>query len=156
MSKNYWKSYGSYSDIRFEKSEEGIAKITINRPKIRNAFRPLTIREMRHALDDARDDTQIGVIILAGEGEKAFCSGGDVKSMFLSTKISPLSYFPFLLASVNLSPLLYCLFPSINFSPLSYLPFPSPNSFQDLCLTKPITEITTTCNRPKLRIFSVP
>ena len=77
MSENYWKSYGSFSDIRFEKSEEGIAKITINRPEIRNAFRPLTIREMRHALDDARDDTQIGVIILTGEGEKAFCSGGD-------------------------------------------------------------------------------
>ena len=77
MNYNYWKSCGSYTDINFEKSNEGIAKITINRPEVRNAFRPLTVREMRAALNDAREDTKIGVIILTGEGEKAFCSGGD-------------------------------------------------------------------------------
>jgi len=77
MNNNYWKSCGSYTDINFEKSNEGIAKITINRPEVRNAFRPLTVREMRVALNDAREDTKIGVIILTGEGEKAFCSGGD-------------------------------------------------------------------------------
>ena len=77
MSKKYWETSGSYIDIRYEKSTEGIAKITINRPEVRNAFRPLTVREMRNALEDAREDTQIGVIILTGEGEKAFCSGGD-------------------------------------------------------------------------------
>ena len=77
MNNNYWESCGSYTDINFEKSNEGIAKITINRPEVRNAFRPLTIREMRAALNDAREDTKIGVIILTGEGEKAFCSGGD-------------------------------------------------------------------------------
>lgn len=77
MNDNYWKSCGSYTDINFEKSNEGIAKITINRPEVRNAFRPLTVREMRAALNDAREDTKIGVIILTGEGEKAFCSGGD-------------------------------------------------------------------------------
>ena len=77
MDNNYWKSCGSYTDINFEKSNEGIAKITINRPEVRNAFRPLTVREMRAALNDAREDTKIGVIILTGEGEKAFCSGGD-------------------------------------------------------------------------------
>jgi len=77
MSKNYWESIGNYSDIRYEKAKEGIAKITINRPEIRNAFRPLTVKEMRNALEDARDDYQIGVIIITGEGDKAFCSGGD-------------------------------------------------------------------------------
>ncbi|MEC9219729.1 MAG: 1,4-dihydroxy-2-naphthoyl-CoA synthase [SAR324 cluster bacterium] len=77
MNNNYWESCGSHTDINFEKSNEGIAKITINRPEVRNAFRPLTVREMRAALNDAREDTKIGVIILTGEGEKAFCSGGD-------------------------------------------------------------------------------
>ncbi|MCH1521132.1 MAG: 1,4-dihydroxy-2-naphthoyl-CoA synthase [SAR324 cluster bacterium] len=77
MNNNYWESCGSYTDINFEKSNEGIAKITINRPEVRNAFRPLTVREMRSALNDAREDTKIGVIILTGEGEKSFCSGGD-------------------------------------------------------------------------------
>jgi len=77
MNNNYWKSCGSYTDINFEKSNEGIAKITINRPDVRNAFRPLTVREMRAALNDSREDTKIGVIILTGEGEKSFCSGGD-------------------------------------------------------------------------------
>lgn len=73
-----WIPYGSYKDIKYHKTD-GIAKITINRPQVHNAFRPLTVEEMRHALNDARDDATIGVIILTGEGEKAFCSGGDQK-----------------------------------------------------------------------------
>jgi naphthoate synthase len=71
---------GEYADIRYEKSaapEEGIAKITIARPEVRNAFRPRTIIEMSRALADAREDTAIGVIVLTGEGPEAFCSGGD-------------------------------------------------------------------------------
>jgi naphthoate synthase len=70
---------GDYSEILYHKSPEGIAKITINRPHVRNAFTPVTVNEMRHALNDARDDARIGVIILTGQGEKAFCSGGDQK-----------------------------------------------------------------------------
>ncbi|WP_312585927.1 enoyl-CoA hydratase-related protein, partial [Atlantibacter sp.] len=68
-----------YTDIRYHKSPEGIAKITINRPQVRNAFRPVTVKEMIQALADARYDDNIGVIILTGEGDKAFCSGGDQK-----------------------------------------------------------------------------
>ncbi len=71
-----WSECGSYSDIKFHKCN-GIAKITINRPEVRNAFRPLTVEEMMHALNDARNDQTIGVIILTGEGKEAFCSGGD-------------------------------------------------------------------------------
>ncbi|MDE0837506.1 MAG: 1,4-dihydroxy-2-naphthoyl-CoA synthase [Kiritimatiellae bacterium] len=78
MSDISWQPEGDYTDITFHKAE-GIAKITINRPEVRNAFRPLTVKEMRHALDNARDDENIGVIVLTGEGEKAFCSGGDQK-----------------------------------------------------------------------------
>ena len=77
MNSEYWKKALEFEDIIFEKSEEGIAKITINRPEVRNAFRPLTVREMQQALEDAREDSGIGVIILTGSGEKAFCSGGD-------------------------------------------------------------------------------
>ena len=77
MNSEYWKKALEFEDIIFEKSEEGIAKITINRPEVRNAFRPLTVREMQQALEDAREDSGIGVIILTGAGEKAFCSGGD-------------------------------------------------------------------------------
>ena len=77
MNSEYWKKAHEFEDIIFEKSEEGIAKITINRPEVRNAFRPLTVREMQQALEDAREDSGIGVIILTGAGEKAFCSGGD-------------------------------------------------------------------------------
>ena len=58
---------------------DGIAKITINRPEVRNAFRPLTVTEMMAAFRDAEEDRSIGVIVLTGEGEKAFCSGGDQK-----------------------------------------------------------------------------
>jgi naphthoate synthase len=72
-----WKSVQGYEDIRFEKSDEGIAKITINRPEVRNAFRPRTVTEMSRAMNDARDDGEIGVVILTGEGKDAFCSGGD-------------------------------------------------------------------------------
>ncbi|CAN1310920.1 1,4-dihydroxy-2-naphthoyl-CoA synthase, peroxisomal [Linum perenne] len=67
-----------FTDIIYEKAVgEGIAKITINRPERRNAFRPLTVKEMIRAFDDAREDTSVGVIILTGKGTKAFCSGGD-------------------------------------------------------------------------------
>lgn len=73
-----WQSAGEYRDIKYEKAE-GIAKITINRPEVRNAFRPLTVKEMIAALQDARLDEDIGVVILTGAGDKAFCSGGDQK-----------------------------------------------------------------------------
>jgi naphthoate synthase len=76
MSVVNWQSAMAFTDILYEKAE-GIAKITINRPEVRNAFRPITVKEMIRALDDARDDEQIGVIILTGKGDKAFCSGGD-------------------------------------------------------------------------------
>lgn len=71
-----WNKAGEFTDIKYEKAE-GIAKITINRPQVRNAFRPQTITEMSGAFNDARDDAQIGVVILTGEGPEAFCSGGD-------------------------------------------------------------------------------
>jgi naphthoate synthase len=71
-----WKKAKTYQDILYEKTD-GIAKITINRPDVRNAFRPLTVREMIEAFDDAREDPEIGVVILTGAGDEAFCSGGD-------------------------------------------------------------------------------
>ncbi len=73
-----WQAAAEYSDIKYEKAD-GIAKITINRPQVRNAFRPQTVHQMADALGDAREDPEIGVIILTGEGDKAFCSGGDQK-----------------------------------------------------------------------------
>lgn len=73
-----WIAFGNYRDILYHKAE-GMAKITINRPEVRNAFRPLTVKEMSHALQDARHDPSIGVIILTGAGKEAFCSGGDQK-----------------------------------------------------------------------------
>jgi len=73
-----WQTAKTFSDIKYEKAD-GIAKITMNRPEVRNAFRPLTVQEMQEALNDARYDQEVGVIILTGEGEKAFCSGGDQK-----------------------------------------------------------------------------
>ena len=73
-----WKKAATFKDIRYEKSG-GIAKITINRPEVHNAFRPLTVTEMSQALHDARDDGKIGVVILTGAGGRAFCSGGDQK-----------------------------------------------------------------------------
>jgi naphthoate synthase len=75
-----WVSAGDYGDIRYEHSsgdDAGIAKITINRPHKRNAFRPQTLFEISDALNKARDDDSIGVIILTGQGDWAFCSGGD-------------------------------------------------------------------------------
>jgi naphthoate synthase len=71
---------GEFTDIRYEKTaapDQGIAKITIARPEVRNAFRPRTVIEISQALEDAREDTEIGVIVLTGEGTEAFCSGGD-------------------------------------------------------------------------------
>ena len=73
-----WQEAGTYTDIKYQKLD-GIAKITINRPQVRNAFRPLTVEEMSRALNDARHDPEIGVVILTGQGDKAFCSGGDQK-----------------------------------------------------------------------------
>jgi naphthoate synthase len=66
-----------YSDIRYELSGDGIAKITINRPEVRNAFRPQTVIELLRAFEVAREDTSVGAIVLTGEGPLAFCSGGD-------------------------------------------------------------------------------
>src|SRR5690242_5006501 len=71
-----WQPAGEYEDIRYEIAE-GIAKITIDRPEVHNAFRPQTVIEMIDALDRAREDLDVGVIILTGEGPLAFCSGGD-------------------------------------------------------------------------------
>lgn len=73
-----WIASGEYTDIIYEKAE-GIARITINRPEVRNAFRPLTVQEMIDAFADAREDSDVGVILLTGAGDKAFCSGGDQK-----------------------------------------------------------------------------
>jgi naphthoate synthase len=75
-----WKSIHQFEDIKYERTGDGIAKITINRPQVRNAFRPLTVSEMKEALDMARDDAEIGVVILTGEGPDAFCSGGDQRT----------------------------------------------------------------------------
>src|SRR5436190_18869671 len=71
-----WKTEGEYTDIRYE-TADGIAKITINRPEVRNGFRPRTLFELSRAFEVARDDPGIGVVILTGAGTEAFCSGGD-------------------------------------------------------------------------------
>ena len=71
-----WKKVRDDKDIVYEKWD-GIAKITINRPEVRNAFRPQTLFEMSSAFNDAREDPEVGVIILTGAGDQAFCSGGD-------------------------------------------------------------------------------
>src|SRR3954467_12298504 len=71
-----WQPAGDYEDIRYE-TADGIAKITIDRPELRNAFRPETLIEISDALERAREDTSVGVVVLAGEGPLAFCSGGD-------------------------------------------------------------------------------
>jgi naphthoate synthase len=78
-----WAAHGSYTDIRYETGAddaEGIAKITIDRPEVRNAFRPETLIELSDAFERAREDTSIGVIVLTGEGPEAFCSGGDQRA----------------------------------------------------------------------------
>ncbi|HKE80094.1 MAG TPA: 1,4-dihydroxy-2-naphthoyl-CoA synthase [Solirubrobacteraceae bacterium] len=72
-----WTPAGEYEDIRYELSGDGIAKITIDRPEVRNAFRPQTVVELAAAFERAREDSSVGVIILTGEGPLAFCSGGD-------------------------------------------------------------------------------
>ena len=73
-----WINQETFSDILYHKYN-GIAKITINRPEVRNAFRPLTVKEMQIAFEDARLDDTIGVVLLTGYGKDAFCSGGDQK-----------------------------------------------------------------------------
>jgi naphthoate synthase len=78
MSAIKWIRAGDYQDIEYHKAE-GIARITINRPEVRNAFRPLTVKEMSDAFAEAREDENIGVVILTGKGKEAFCSGGDQK-----------------------------------------------------------------------------
>ncbi len=72
-----WTPEGEYDDIRYELSGDGIAKITINRPEVRNAFRPQTVVELSDAFERAREDIDVGVVVLTGEGPDAFCSGGD-------------------------------------------------------------------------------
>jgi naphthoate synthase len=71
-----WRAAGEFEDILYEKGE-GIAKVTINRPEVRNAFRPQTLAELRDAFARARDDLDVGTIIFTGAGDEAFCSGGD-------------------------------------------------------------------------------
>jgi naphthoate synthase len=71
-----WQAVKTYEDILFDKAE-GMAKVTINRPEVRNAFRPQTIFELLDAFDLARDDAEVGVVILTGAGDEAFCAGGD-------------------------------------------------------------------------------
>jgi len=73
-----WTASGEFTDIRYE-TGGGVARITMARPEVRNAFRPLTVRELILAFDSARDDPAVGVVILTGEGSEAFCSGGDQK-----------------------------------------------------------------------------
>jgi naphthoate synthase len=77
MSEINWTDQPGFEDIKYQKSDDGIAKITINRPRVRNAFRPQTVTEMSHAFANARDDANVGVVILTGEGPDAFCAGGD-------------------------------------------------------------------------------
>jgi naphthoate synthase len=74
-----WISIKNYKDILFERTEDGIAKVTINRPEVRNAFRPQTVKEIKDAFEICREDSKIGVVILTGAGPDAFCSGGDQK-----------------------------------------------------------------------------
>ncbi len=71
-----WVRSGDYADIEYH-TADGMAKITINRPEVRNAFRPQTLFELQHAFNVARDDDTVGVIVLTGKGDLAFCSGGD-------------------------------------------------------------------------------
>jgi naphthoate synthase len=75
-----WQAAAQYTDIRYEKGsgeDAGIAKITIDRPEVHNAFRPETVIELSDAFEKAREDPEVGVIVLTGEGRNAFCSGGD-------------------------------------------------------------------------------
>jgi naphthoate synthase len=74
-----WEQASGFEDIVYEKSSDGIARVIINRPHVRNAFRPQTVNEMIAAFVDAREDQNVGVVILTGQGPEAFCSGGDQK-----------------------------------------------------------------------------
>ena len=71
-----WRSVRKYEDITYDQAE-GIARIAINRPEVRNAFRPQTVMELIDAFSRVREDPAIGVVILTGTGDEAFCSGGD-------------------------------------------------------------------------------
>jgi naphthoate synthase len=73
-----WVRGGNYEDVLYDRMD-GIVKVTINRPEVRNAFRPTTLFELSHAFNVARDDPEVGVIILTGAGDEAFCSGGDLR-----------------------------------------------------------------------------
>ena len=75
-----WIRIRNYEDIKLERTDDGVAKVTINRPHVRNAFRPETVQELMDAFDYCRDESSIGVVILTGEGKEAFCSGGDQKA----------------------------------------------------------------------------
>ena len=77
MSSESWKVVKEFQDIKYEKLDDGIAKITINRPHVRNAFRPETTKELIEAFMHVREDSTVGCILFTGEGDKAFCSGGD-------------------------------------------------------------------------------
>jgi naphthoate synthase len=79
MTEVVWKSAASFEDILYDVSDDGIARVTINRPKVHNAFRPKTVDEMMQAFTLIREDPDIGVAILTGAGTRAFCSGGDQK-----------------------------------------------------------------------------
>jgi naphthoate synthase len=76
---NQWTSIKSFQDILFEHNGRGVGKITINRPEVRNAFRPETVKELIEAFNIAREDQRVGVVVLTGQGPDAFCSGGDQK-----------------------------------------------------------------------------
>ena len=82
-----WQSIKQFKDIKYEKGvkdAENINKITINRPEVRNSFRPQTVFELKEAFELAREDQSCGVVVLTGEGEKAFCAGGDIVSVYHS------------------------------------------------------------------------
>lgn len=79
MTEATWEQASGFEDIIYEKSSDGIARVVINRPHVRNAFRPQTVQEMIAAFVDAREDQHVGVVILTGQGPEAFCSGGDQK-----------------------------------------------------------------------------
>lgn len=74
-----WIPLADFTDIKLEKTDDGVAKVTINRPEVRNAFRPQTVEELKKAFEMLREDASVGVVILTGEGPDAFCSGGDQK-----------------------------------------------------------------------------
>ncbi|WP_256061999.1 enoyl-CoA hydratase-related protein, partial [Staphylococcus aureus] len=78
MTNRQWETLREYDEIKYE-FYEGIAKLTINRPEVRNAFTPKTVAEMIDAFSRARDDQNVSVIVLTGVGDLAFCSGGDQK-----------------------------------------------------------------------------